>query len=36
MNMIAVAYGILSLVFIFFPIWISVYLVIKIIEEIKK
>ena len=36
MNMIAVAYGILSLVLIFFLIWISVYLVIKIIEEIKK
>ena len=36
MNMIAVAYGILRLVFIFFLIWISVYLVIKIIEEIKK
>ena len=36
MNTIAIVYGILSLAFLFLMIWMSVYIVIQIIKEIKK
>jgi hypothetical protein len=36
MNIVAIAYAILNLLFLFLLIWMSVYIVMQIWKEIKK